>query len=436
MSMTQYISIIGANSGLGRELIAELIRLDKKILASDFCEAPEWLQVFPKESYSWLTLDLKKTEIIEELVKPADCLFFLPHQSLTTQHIQSKLEINSLMFLSYWISHYALQFKLSKVIYLSAMLNKELPKTSLLYNRYEIENILKESQCPIISVRIPLLLMDNTEPFDVIRSLIKTFPFTIFPTWIEKQVQPVFWGDVNEILIQLLLDNSYTKIHRNINLPGPDLISYKMLFKLIIRKMKLRRQIFLSNILPMSITAFFQSLFLKYTKRELENCYLSWNQDAVALTSDWKQKKSWVSTEDALKIVLSKPMAPLKAQVKFQSDSSVLVLRTAPVASLGAKELALEFFYWLENYFFSVVRIEIKDKIWRIYFPQKSILLLELDLKIESSDRVEFIFNLKSKDKNSQKVTLSINQYQLKSRKFAFICIKKDGGELSFVFKS
>lgn len=435
LNMTQHISIIGANSALGRELITELLKLNKKVLASDLCGPPVWFNSLPENSCQWIELNLKKHEALAQVIEGASCLFLIPHQSLITQHFKTKKLANCLLFLAYWITVYSSQFKLSKIIYLSAMINRELPKTSILYNQFEIENILKEGQTPVISLRLPLLIMNEIEPFNIIKNIITAFPFTIFPAWIEKQVQPIYWKDVLEILIQLLLDNSYTKIHRNINLPGPDLISYKMLLILVARKLKLKRQILLSNLFPLSITAFIQSLFLNYSSLMLKRWYQSWNQDAVALISDWKQKKSWVGVEDALKLVLNQPIENKKTVKISCTDKSVLVLRTESIGQLKAKELSLEFFYWLQNYFFSIIRFEIKDNMWRVYFPQKLILLLELELLSQNEDQLTFIFRCCAKAKRPQMIYLTINHFYLKKRKFAFLKFKSESGDISYFAK-
>ena len=179
-------------------------------------------------------------------------------------------------------------------------------------------------------------------------------------------------------------------------------------------------------------------MFLKYSSLTLKRWYQSWNQDAVALTSDWKQKKSWMGVEDSLKLVLNQPTLPqiVKSPTNVVNTSaSMMVLRTGNVGQLRATELALEFFYWLQNYFFSIIRVEIKDSMWRIYFPQKLILLQEFELLSESENEVIFIFRCRSKAKKPQKLYFTINHFYLKNRKFAFLTIKNDDGPLGFFTK-
>lgn len=431
--MIEHISVIGANSLLAKELIVDLLRLNKKVIASDFSQAPEWLKEISKTECTWVQLDIKDHISLELAVAKNSCLFFMPHQSLCTQDYHGINQRNFLLYFSHEIIIQAVKSHVSKIIYLSAMISKDLSKKSLLYNRFEIENIFKESQIPVISLRLPLVLMSNLEPFQLIQKGISLFLVNIFPTWIEKQVQPIYWKDVVEIMIQILLDSSYSKITRNINLPGPELLSYRALFRLIAKKKKLRREIIISNFFPLKITAMVYSLFFNYKFAYLLKCFNSWNQDAVALTSDWKQKKSWVKVEDGLKYVLAEQSKLIHERVKCSVANSILIYKMELIGPYKAVELALEFVYWLQNFFFSVIRAEVKDKWWRVYFPQKLILLQEFELVKQSSESAVFLCHYGLAQKGASRLEFSIELSQARSRKFAFFTIKSKTSEFSYL---
>lgn len=431
--MTRQIAILGANSRLARELISELVSLNKKILACDFCQQPEWMNSF--QDCQWLELKYKDLTSIEEVVKNSDCLFFIPHQSSKTQSFKSINELNMLLNISNMIATYARHYAIKKIIYLSTMIHEELSRESYLYIHFQMEHILQESHVPLVVVRIPMLLMDHAETFQMIKKLIHRLPFVIFPPWIEKQVQPIYWRDVVEILIQLYMDTGYTKINRNLNLPGPDLISYKSFFKLLAKKLKVHKKIYILSFFPLSILIFFHSLVMRSSKKTISQFYQSWNQDAFVIKSDWKQKKTWISVEDAINLVLQENQRePLKILQESHNNlsSSMILYRTGNVTQLKAYEIALEFFHWLQYYFLSIIRFEMRDHSWRLYFAPKLFLLREFKIISMNEKQVVFLFLDRSNKRINQPIEFSIELLQFKNKTSSFIKIKAEEGQLRF----
>ena len=277
--MNTTVAIIGANSFLAHELINELISKDFKINAADYEEAPQWL--LQHENLKWIKLRSDCLEDIKNVCEDVDTLFYLPHQSIRTQGFYTDHQLNFLMLQTHWLTSFANTSSIKKIIYVSSMMQKDDLKGLLFQNRFNMENILKDGKAPVIVLRLPLLLMNSSEDFEFILKTLKRYPFVFLPTWIEKQVQPIFVKDVVEILVQLQLDNAYTKINRNINLPGPNLISYFSFFKQIIKKYKLRCSIITTNLLPSSFFYFFLSLFSRNTFSQIQRKFECWNQDAV-----------------------------------------------------------------------------------------------------------------------------------------------------------
>lgn len=418
--MKNNVTIIGANSLLAQELIKDLIARNFSVTACDFSPPPPWIKTMEQSSCCWVELDLKNIAEWEKVIPFLGTLYYLPHQSLITQNYFEIEQINSILLITHWISIFCRKCSVSKVIYLSSMLNKEHSKQSMLYHRLEIENILKESQVPTIAIRLPMLLMNGAEPFEFIKNILKSFPFSFFPTWVEKQVQPIYWKDVIEILIQLLLDHSYTKVHRNINLPGPDLMSYRSLIQLIIRKQKLRRKVILNSLFSLSLMTFLYSLFSSYSRKRISDFFNSWNQDAVALVSDWKQKKSWMNVEDSLKYLQKEDLNVIATTSNIESNT-LLVFKSNYITQINANQLALEFFYWLQNFCLNMIRVEIKDSSWKIYFPQKLILLRHFKVVFKSDDEISFKCLPGISNKAFTEFNFNVNICHARSRKFALI---------------
>ncbi len=158
--------------------------------------------------------------------------------------------------------------------------------------------------------------------------------------------------------------------------------------------------------------------------------FYSWNQDAIVLSSDWKQKKSWMGIDEALKSLLKE--VPQDTFPKISPiDSNILVFRTHYIAMLKANELGLEFFYWLQNFFLNIIRVEIKETSWKIYFSQKLILIQDFKIIKNSSEEVIFCCDYRLGWIFKHEIVFHINITQARSRNFALFTFK---GTRSFSF--
>jgi len=433
MSIT--VTIVGANSLLAIGLIGDLLSRDCIIQAADYSDLPLELQNFPLDfkNFKWTKLSPDDFSTLKNLLTNSDTVFYLPHQSITTQRFSSINQLNFLLLQTLWIARTTKNSRVKKIIYLSNMMEKENSRGSLFFNRFEIENILKESNIPTIVLRLPFLLMNGDDNFEFVKKMLKRTPILFLPTWVEKQIQPIYWKDVVEILIQVFLDHSYTKIHRNINLPGPTLLSYSSFLKLVMKKFKWKSSIFISNLLPQYVMRFVLSLVTPHSPSSIEKKMICWNQDAVVLGSDWKQKKTWVDCEDALKYLAREEMASISYWDYLNLDS-IFIFKTTNISTLNAYELALEYFYWLQNFFLNMIRVEIKENSWKIFFPQKMILMRHFELQKRTPEEMLFQCDYKFLGLSSNKLILKIDVSQARNRKFAFFSIQISG-RISFIRK-
>jgi uncharacterized protein YbjT (DUF2867 family) len=433
--MTEKISIIGANGLFGKQLITELANHPVEITASDYCLMPDWFSEFSTLGHRWIELITGSLDVMRVATAQCTTIFYIPHQSLESQEMHL-LEVQSKLLRDTYLLAKSLQTShgAQKIIYVGSMLDKNSEKKSPLYYRSEIEQILRNANITVINLRSPVVVLPNSVPFDDVCTLVKNVPFLIFPPWMEKQVQPVYWKDLVEILVQLFLDKAYTKIHRNINIPGPDLISYRRFLQHVAKKLQRKKNVYLNSFLPMNILCIYLSLFMQKKYRRVKNWLLSWNQDAVTLVSDWKQKKSWVGVEDAIKNALHDQQIVKKSSREQKTERQHFVFRTVSVGQLKPKEVSLEFFYWMQNFFQNLIRIEHRDDVVRIYFPQKMFLLQEFHIKSETESNIHFECYFGAKNLKGPNNSLSIDVYTMKSQRFSFFSYKSSS-EFSFIRK-
>lgn len=424
--MSEFVTIFGAQNLLSKVLIEDLTQKSIRVNAIDYCKEPSWFEPFKLGGSQWFHATAYSDVELIKAIKNSNSIFIFPHQSNSTEDIFNEDEINQFLYHLHLLAECsAKESSVQKIVYVSSMIDKNNTLNPLSKFKMDAEQILRNSQKPVISVRTPLIVLPCSFPYEDVLILLKKVPVLIFPTWIEKQVQPLYWKDLCEILVQLHFDRSYTKIHRNINLPGPDLISYKRFLEIILRKLKTNKKIYVYNFMSLKLWYLSLSFFSGKHIRRVISFITSWNQDAVTFASDWKQKKSWWGVEDAIKDSLLSNNKNVKTQ--FYSTNYIkeikndYVLKTSSVSNLKSKEVVLEFFYWLQNFLLNLIRVEIKDDIIRIYFSQKLFLMQELRLIILTHNKISFECYSSNTDKGiKNKCILSVELCCIKNTNHAF----------------
>lgn len=422
--MSELITIIGAQSLLAHSLIEDISKRGEKVHALDFCDEPHWFESYISKGCKWFKAIPYQYVDFEMAFQNSTTIIIIAHQTNSLENIFDEDEKNQFFYHINLITQCCIKIKsIQKIIYVGSMIDKNVSHSSPLYYRHEVESILKNSLKPVITVKTSLIILPQSFPYKDILILLKKLPFIFFPTWIEKQVQPLYWKDLAEILIQLHLDKAYTKITRNINLPGPELISYRRLLEIILRKMKSRKKIHLFSFFSHKLWYLYLSFCSGLSKKRVNSLVNSWNQDAVNLLSDWKQKKSWWNIEDAVKDSMNEDQKKLSS---YQSENYIkkvqnqFVYKTSSVMQLRPKEVSLEFFYWLQNFLLNLVRVEVRDDWVKIYFSQKLILIQEF--KMIFQDELSIVFECyfaKSSKSDVNKCMFSINLCQIKNSRQA-----------------
>ena len=124
--------------------------------------------------------------------------------------------------------------KAQQVIYLSGIVNDS-DLSQHLSSRKNVEKILSESKVALTSLRAGIIVGSGSASFEIIRDLVEKLPVMITPKWLKTRCQPIAIRNVVQFLYGVMgREETY---HRNYDIGGPDILSYK---EMLLRFAKIR----------------------------------------------------------------------------------------------------------------------------------------------------------------------------------------------------
>ena len=149
---------------------------------------------------------------------------------------------------------------LKQIIYLGGILPKDKNEISKhLSSRYEVEKTLGSRNIPLTAIRAGIIIGPGGSSFKIITSLIKNLPIMACPKWTKSKNQPIDVFDVLNI-IKKSLGNKLT-FNKNIEIGGPEIMTYMDLLVKTSKLMKKNRLIFSIPIFTVGLSKLWVGLF-------------------------------------------------------------------------------------------------------------------------------------------------------------------------------
>lgn len=89
-----------------------------------------------------------------------------------------------------------------RVIYLGGLGDAEAALSPHLKSRQEVGEILRQSGILTVELRASIIIGSGSLSFEMIRSLVEKLPVMVTPRWVTTPSQPIFIGDVVNVLLQ------------------------------------------------------------------------------------------------------------------------------------------------------------------------------------------------------------------------------------------
>ena len=262
MQNNQQIAVFGAGGFLGRHLIRELTKLDYRI---KIATRSPYLKGYLKPLGNPGQIELIKTNIfnvedVKKVIKNCDYVINLVGILYETKN-QKFMQIHS--DFPYLLSNLCNEFKIKKLIHISALGVKEKHASQYIKSKLEgeknIKNIFKHS----VILRPSVIFGPEDKFFNTFAFYAKISPVLPLIGGGKTKFAPIYCVDVGKAIAKALeLKNIDTKIYE---LGGPENYSFKELMEMLLKEIKKKR--FLINV-PFNI-AKFQSYFLQMLPRPI-----------------------------------------------------------------------------------------------------------------------------------------------------------------------
>jgi len=116
-----------------------------------------------------------------------------------------------------------------KIVYLGGLLPQEGELSLHLQSRQEVEQVLRSTGIPVVTLRAGLIIGPGGSSFQILKRLVERLPVMICPSWTQTFTQPVSLEDVVEALEKAALDDSLPPGAYDLGVP--DRVHYLALMK-------------------------------------------------------------------------------------------------------------------------------------------------------------------------------------------------------------
>jgi len=182
-----------------------------------------------------LQLDLLDPVSLKQIPQDIDAAYYLVH-SMSSSNNYVVLEKQSASNFREALN----RTKAIQVIYLSGIVNEKILSKHL-KSRENVELELKKGKYAFTCLRAGIIIGSGSASFEIIRDLVEKLPIMVTPRWLNTKCQPIAIRDVIAFLSKSLLRNE--TYHKNFDIGGPNILSYKNMLLEYAKLRKLKRYI-------------------------------------------------------------------------------------------------------------------------------------------------------------------------------------------------
>jgi uncharacterized protein YbjT (DUF2867 family) len=192
------VALTGAFSYTGRYIAKKLLAEGIKIRA--LTNHPK-LELFPQHSIPVFPLQFQEESPMIDALKGADILINTywirnPHKELTHENAAKNIQ---------FLVRCAQKAGVRQIIHLSVSNPSENSKLSYYKGKAQAENMIKNSGLSYLILRPTLVFGLEDILINNIAWLLRSFPFFVLPKPMDYSVQPIYAGDVGDIVFEHLL---------------------------------------------------------------------------------------------------------------------------------------------------------------------------------------------------------------------------------------
>lgn len=185
--------------------------------------------------------DMEDTDSLKKAVQGCSAAYYLVH-SMNPAHTNFTQADNRL---AHNFVHAAGDSSLEKIIYLGGLGGESPDASTHLKSRAAVGHVLRSGPVPVTILRAAQILGSGSAPFEMLRYLSERLPMIFIPAGVSGTlVQPICIRNVLNYLVGCL--EMEETIGQTFDIGGPDVLSYKQLFKIYAEEAGLRKTAFIT----------------------------------------------------------------------------------------------------------------------------------------------------------------------------------------------
>ena len=234
------IFVTGATGYVGGRLVPAL--LDKGYAVRCLARKPEKLSQRPWRGHAAVEVvqgNLTNSKELASQLEGCDVAYYLVHSMVTSGESYAAKDLE----LATTFSTAASASGLQRIIYLGGLGEMGEGLSRHLRSRRRVEEALATGGVPVTTLRAAMIIGSGSASFEILRYLVERLPIMITPRWVETESQPVAISDVLHWLLASL-DVEDTS-GRNLEVGGPDVVSYRRLMQLMAEELGLAPRLIL-----------------------------------------------------------------------------------------------------------------------------------------------------------------------------------------------
>lgn len=349
------IAVTGISGFIGSHLTQALLeQTDHEVVGlsrSSYQSQNPRLQVKACDLYSLLE--------IEAALKNCDVAIYLVHSMSPSSRLAQGNFQDFDFILADNFAKAAQTCGVQKIIYVSGIIPENDTLSNHLKSRLEVEETFCKSKIPLLTLRCGLVVGPNGSSFRILDRLVSRLPLMILPSWTQNKLQITALGDLTQILIRAIGENS---VLGSFDVGSPETLTYETLIEKVARLKGLSFRCVHFPWIPLVLSKLWISLVTE-TSRQLVYPLVESLRHSMVVQKPLPRTLAvpFSSVEEALQKSLTREMGSLPmARLPRQPEKSKVqsVQRLPSPKGWNMEKIANEYMKWLPLFMKPFLRVQ------------------------------------------------------------------------------